>query len=87
MDQNEIPHDLGHLGVLSGASKMISKPMVSSAQTVHLSCIKISTMSKQKKNEHRVYPKQFLSYGWRKSCTYLALAWTLPPIVFKRDST
>ena len=34
---NEIPHDPSHLGVPSGATKMISKPMVRSAQTVHLS--------------------------------------------------
>jgi hypothetical protein len=45
-DQNEIPHDPRHVGVLSGASKMIFEPMVRSAQTVHLSCIKISTISK-----------------------------------------
>jgi hypothetical protein len=46
-DRNEIPHDPHHLGVPSGASKMISEPMVCSAQTVHLSCIKISTVYKQ----------------------------------------
>jgi hypothetical protein len=42
MDREEIPHDPHHLGVLSGASKMISKPTVRSAPTVHLSCIKLS---------------------------------------------
>jgi hypothetical protein len=47
MDQNEIPHDPCHLGVPSGVSKMISEPMVRSAQTVHWSCIKISTISKR----------------------------------------
>jgi hypothetical protein len=36
-----VPH---HLGVPSGASKMISKPMVCLAQTVHLSCVKIATI-------------------------------------------
>ena len=47
MDRNEIPHDPRQLGVPSGASKTISEPMVHSAQTVHLSCVKISTMPKQ----------------------------------------
>ena len=46
MDRNEIPHDPHHLGVLSGASKTISEPIVYSTQTVHLSCIRISTVSK-----------------------------------------
>ena len=32
---NEIPLERRHLGVPSGASKMISKPMVRLAQTVH----------------------------------------------------
>jgi hypothetical protein len=36
-----------HLGVPSGAPKMISQPMVHSVQTVHLSCVKISTISKR----------------------------------------
>ena len=35
MDQNESPHDPRHLEVPSGASKMISEPMVRSTQTVH----------------------------------------------------
>jgi hypothetical protein len=34
---NEILHDPRHLGVPSGASKMISELTVRSAQTVHLS--------------------------------------------------
>ena len=46
-DQNEIPHDPRHLGVPFGASKMIYEPMVCSAQTMHLSCVKISNISKQ----------------------------------------
>jgi hypothetical protein len=37
MDQNETPHDLRHLGVPSGVSKIISKAVVHSAQTMHLS--------------------------------------------------
>jgi hypothetical protein len=46
---NEILHDPRHLGVPSGPSKMISEQSVHSAQTVHLSRIKISTVSKQTK--------------------------------------
>jgi hypothetical protein len=45
MDQNEILHDPRHLGVPSGASKMISEAMARSAQTMHLSYVKISTIS------------------------------------------
>ena len=45
-NRNEISHDPHHLGVPSGASKMIFEPMVYSAQTVHLSCIRISTVSR-----------------------------------------
>ena len=40
------PYDTRHLGVPSGASKLISKHMVCSMQTVHQSCIKIRTISK-----------------------------------------
>jgi hypothetical protein len=47
MDQNEIPHDPRHLGVASSASKMISVAMERSAQTIHLSCVKISTISER----------------------------------------
>jgi hypothetical protein len=44
METSEIPHDPRHLGVPSGASKMISEALVRSTQTVHQSCIKISTI-------------------------------------------
>jgi hypothetical protein len=44
MDQNEIWHDPRHLGVPSGASKTISDVVVRLAQTVLLSCVKISTI-------------------------------------------
>jgi hypothetical protein len=84
MYQNKIPHDPHHLGVPSGASKTFSKPMVRSAQTVHLSCVKISTISKQiemsfhlnlvSKEYHQVCSKWFLSV-WHvscKLCTYFA---------------
>jgi hypothetical protein len=36
-DRNELPLHRRHLGVSLGVSKMISKPIVCSAQTVHLS--------------------------------------------------
>jgi hypothetical protein len=49
MDWNEIPHDQCHIRDPSGASKTISDPMLRSTQTVHLSCVKISTISKQTK--------------------------------------
>jgi hypothetical protein len=47
MDQNEIAHDPSHLVVTSGASKMISEPVISLAQSVCLPCVKVSTISKQ----------------------------------------
>jgi hypothetical protein len=47
MDENEILHDPCHLGVSSEASKAISKNLVRSSQTMHLSCVKISTMSNE----------------------------------------
>ena len=37
MDPNNLPLEPRHLGVPSGVSKTISKPMVCLAQTVHLS--------------------------------------------------
>jgi hypothetical protein len=46
-DQNKIPHNPCHLGVPSGWSKMIFEPLVCSVQPVHLSCVKISTISKR----------------------------------------
>jgi hypothetical protein len=99
MNQNEIWHDPHLVEVPLGAFKAISMPTVRSAQTVHLSCIKISTMSKRTKTwfhlslvtleYHRVRPKGFqnLWYVWRKLCTHLAL--TLAPSLNgpKRDST
>jgi hypothetical protein len=78
MDRNEIQHDPCHQGFSSGASKMISEPMVCSAQTVHLSCVRISSISKRTESSfhlilvtleyHRVCPTRFLSwwYVWCK---------------------
>ena len=91
MEQTRIPHDPRLLAVPSGASKMISEPMVRSAQTMHRSCAKISTISKRTKTSfhmsfvtyeyHWVRPKRYLSvwYVWRKPCTYLALTQTPSP--------
>jgi hypothetical protein len=47
MDQNEFPLDPRHVGVPSVVPKMISKAMARSAKIVHLSCMEISTISKQ----------------------------------------
>jgi hypothetical protein len=47
MDQNEIPNDPRNLGVPSDVSKMISESTVCLAKTVHLSWVKISTISKR----------------------------------------
>jgi hypothetical protein len=46
IDQNEFPLDPRHVGVQSTAPKMISEPMVCLAQTMHLSCVEINTVSK-----------------------------------------
>jgi hypothetical protein len=84
MDWNELPLESRHLGVLSGARKIIFEPMVCLAQNVHLSLSDIKTISKQTKKRfllthvtyefHRVHPKWFSSL-WivrHKPCTYLA---------------
>jgi hypothetical protein len=47
MDWNEVPLEPRHLEVPLGTCKMISEPMVHLVQTVHLSWIKISTISKR----------------------------------------
>ena len=49
MERSEIPYDTRHLRVPSGASNLIYEHMVRSMQIVHLSCVKISTISKQTK--------------------------------------
>jgi hypothetical protein len=73
--------------------------MVHSAQTVHLSCVKISTISKWTKTSFHlslvtaeyqwVRPKRLLSlrYVWRKPCTYLALTLTPSRNGPKQDMT
>jgi hypothetical protein len=45
-DWNNIRHDPCHLAVPSGASKMVSLPMVHSELSVHLSYTNTSTVSK-----------------------------------------
>jgi hypothetical protein len=47
IDKNEIALDPRHVSVESDVSKMISEPMVRSAQTMHLSCTDTNTVSKQ----------------------------------------
>jgi hypothetical protein len=97
-DWTKIPYDTHDLGVLSGASKLIFENMICSMQTIHLSCIKISTISKQTepsfhlslftKQYHRELPQRFLSL-WctrHKPCTYLAPKLILSPTRLKRDS-
>jgi hypothetical protein len=49
VDRNELPFEPHHLGVPSDASKIISKPMVHLAETMHLSCTETNTISKQNK--------------------------------------
>ena len=53
-DRNEIPHGPRHLGVPSGASKTISDPTECLAQTMHLSCVKVSTTSKRTETSFRL---------------------------------
>ena len=89
MDRSEIPYNTRHQGVPSGASKLISKHMVCSVQTMHLPCIRISTISKLTElsfhlslftQEYQLArPKWFLRL-WcimRKLYTYLALKLTM----------
>jgi hypothetical protein len=46
-DRNKVPLGPFHLGLPSGASKMISKPMVLLVKTVHLSCTGTNTVFKR----------------------------------------
>jgi hypothetical protein len=56
MDRNELPLDPHHIRVPLG-SKMISEPIVHMAQTMHVSCVKINTISKQTENELPLDPR------------------------------
>jgi hypothetical protein len=88
-------HGPHHLGDPSSAPKIISEPMICSTQSVHLLCVKISSMSKHTESSfhlslvteeyHWMRPNWLLSlrYIRHKSCTYHALMLT----VFKRTQT
>ena len=98
MDRSKILYDTRHLVVPSGASKLISEHMKRSMQTVHLSCIQFSTISKQTKPSFHLSlftmeyqqecPKWFLRLQCIrcKLCTYLAPKLTLSPNRPRRDS-
>ena len=60
MERREIPHDPRHLGVPLGESKTMSEPIIHSTQTMHLSCIKINTITKQTENELPLEPRHLL---------------------------
>jgi hypothetical protein len=97
-DRKEILHDPRHLGIPSGASKIISEGMVRLVQTVDLSCTKTYTISKSTKTRfymthitlefHRVRPEWFpsLRYIQRKPCNYLQSRLALYPNGSKRAS-
>jgi hypothetical protein len=79
----ELPFHPCHLGVPSGASKIIFMPMVHLVQTVHLSCVKINTIPRWTKRiihfthvTKEIYP-----------CAYLSQRLTLCPNGPKRAST
>jgi hypothetical protein len=86
MDRTEHPLEPRHLGVPSSASKMISKPLVRSVQTLHLSCTDINIVSKQTKTRfhmthvtyefYRVHPKLFIRsvHTVRLSCIKIRLS-------------
>jgi hypothetical protein len=99
MYPNELPFEPRHLGVPSGVSKIISKPVVRLTQTMHLSCTQTNTISKMIEMRfymthvtlefHRVHPNRFLRI-WYVCCKlwiYLAPILTLSPNGPKRDST
>jgi hypothetical protein len=85
--------------LLSGVSKTIFKPVVCSAQTVHLSWTDANTISKWIETRfhmthvteefHRVRLKWFPSlwYVWCKLCTYLASRLALSANATNRPST
>jgi hypothetical protein len=98
---NWIKHalELHHLGVQSGASKVISEPTVCLAQTVHLSWFDKNTISEWTKTRfhmthitlefHRVRPKRYLRLGFvqHKPCNYLASRLALSSNGLNRAST
>jgi hypothetical protein len=99
MDRIKFPLEPRHLGVPSGASKLIAVLMVRLAQNVHLPCTDTNIVSKRTKiifhmthvtlEFYRLCSKWFLSHlcVWRKPCTYVALRLTLSINKLKRAST
>jgi hypothetical protein len=99
MDQNEIAHDPHLLGDPPVASKMIFEPMACLVQTVHLSCVKISTISKRTESSfhltlvtleyYLVHLKWFLSLGTLDAnrAPIFALPLTLSQNRSNREST
>jgi hypothetical protein len=97
IDWNELPREPRQLGVPSGASKIISNPMVWLVQTVHLSCSNTNTVMDRTETRfhmshitlefHQLRPKQFPSqcYVLHKQYTYLAPTLTLSPNGPKQD--
>jgi hypothetical protein len=79
-----------HLGVLSGASKSITKLMVCLAQTMHLSCTDTNTTSKWTETRfdmtHVTRSSIRQWYVQRKPCTYFASRLALSPNRSKRLS-
>jgi hypothetical protein len=96
---NEVWHDPRHLGVPSGASKMISEPMVRSAQpcTYLASRLALSLNGPKRASTCASSPWStigcvqndflILWYVWCKACTYLALTLTLSLNKPNQDST
>jgi hypothetical protein len=86
-DRNELPFEPRQPGVPSGASKIISDPMVRLVQTVHLSCTETNTVSKQTET---IFHLSLVTFEYHlvchKSCIYLALKLTLSPNGPKRAS-
>jgi hypothetical protein len=89
-DQSELPLDPHHLGVPLGAPKMIYEPIACLAQMGSLSCVEISTISKETKRAS-IYPtsprssigsaqKDFRAYStFSATVHYLACWLTLSP--------
>jgi hypothetical protein len=92
-------HDPRHLGVLQGASKIVSEPMVRLAWNVHLFCMNTYTISNWTERDSTWPASPRSSIGciqndfWacgmfgEKPCTYLLPTLTLCPNGPKWDST
>jgi hypothetical protein len=65
MDCNGLPLDPLHVEVPLGASKIMSKPMVRSMRTMHLSCAKINTTSEHTKKIFHLTP---ITYEFDRVC-------------------